>query len=244
MAASRKETEGAKIVRQLRLEILFGRLQPEQILSQEDVCARFETSRMPARDALLQLAHEGFLERLSGNRLRVVKLDRVDFLDMIWIEAMVHALAVKRATERHNNDVSAYGELMVIQKQMQMLLIEGDVNRASELKGLFHRKINQMAESPKLVSTLRSVTLRIQYDFMYIVPGWLDRSAQDQENILEAMMNGDAENASKLMYDHLQYSASMIANVLIGSQSTQGEMPSAGFAAALSTFDSSAIKLA
>jgi DNA-binding GntR family transcriptional regulator len=244
MAASRKETEGAKIVRQLRLEILFGRIQPEQILSQEDVCARFETSRMPARDALLQLAHEGFLERLSGNRLRVVKLDRVDFLDMIWIEAMVHALAVKRATERHNNDVSAYGELMVIQKQMQMLLIEGDVNRASELKGLFHRKINQMAESPKLVSTLRSVTLRIQYDFMYIVPGWLDRSAQDQENILEAMMNGDAENASKLMYEHLQYSASMIANVLIGSQSTQGEMPSAGFAAALSTFDSSTIKLA
>ena len=79
---------------------------------------------------------------------------------------------------------------------------------------------------------------------MYIVPGWLDRSAQDQENILEAMMNGDAENASKLMYDHLQYAASMIANVLIGSQSTQGEMPSAGFAAALSTFDSSAIKLA
>ena len=37
MAASRKETEGAKIVRQLRLEILFGRLQPEQILIQEDV---------------------------------------------------------------------------------------------------------------------------------------------------------------------------------------------------------------
>jgi DNA-binding transcriptional MocR family regulator len=101
----RKETEGAKIVRQLRLEILFGHLQPGQILSQEDLCLRFETSRMPVRDALLQLAHEGFLERLSGHRLRVVKLERIDFLDMIWIEATVHALAVKRATERHSSDV-------------------------------------------------------------------------------------------------------------------------------------------
>lgn len=237
MSASRKETEGTKIVRQLRLEILFGRLQPGQILSQEEMCARFETSRMPVRDALLQLAHEGLLERLSGHRLRVVRLERIDFLDMIWIEAMVHALAVKRATERHRGDVGAFAELMIIQQQMRMYLASGDMNRASELKGTFHRSINRMSESPKLISTLRSVTLGIQYDFMFIVPGWLDRSVRDQEAVLEAMMNGDAETAAKLMYEHLQASASMIANVLVSSQGAAATTPPAGFTAALGALD-------
>lgn len=237
MSASRKETEGTKILRQLRLEILFGQIQPGQILNQEELCVRFETSRMPVRDALLQLAHEGFLERLSGNRLRVVKLERVDFLDMIWIESMVHALAVKRATERHKSDVRAFAELMIIQQQMRMYLASGDMNRASELKGTFHRIINRMADSPKLVSTMRSVTLGIQYDFMFIVPGWLERSLRDQDAVLEAMMNGEAEVASKLMYEHLQASASMIANVLVSSQDSEAVAPTAGFAAALSALD-------
>jgi len=237
VSASRKETEGTKILRSLRLEILFGQIQPGQILNQEELCVRFETSRMPVRDALLQLAHEGFLERLSGNRLRVVKLERVDFLDMIWIEAMVHALAVKRATERHKDDVRAYAELMIIQQQMRMHLAAGDMNRASELKGTFHRSINRMADSPKLVSTMRSVTLGIQYDFMFIVPGWLERSLRDQDAVLEAMMNGEAETASKLMYEHLQASASMIANVLVSSHDSEAAAPTAGFAAALSALD-------
>jgi DNA-binding GntR family transcriptional regulator len=94
-----------------------------------------------------------------------------------------------------------------------------------------------MSESPKLISTLRSVTLGIQYDFMFIVPGWLDRSVRDQEAVLEAMMNGDAETAAKLMYEHLQASASMIANVLVSSQGAAATTPPAGFTAALGALD-------
>jgi DNA-binding GntR family transcriptional regulator len=212
---------------------LSDSLQPGQILSQEDLCLRFETSRMPVRDALLQLAHEGFLERLSGHRLRVVKLERIDFLDMIWIEATVHALAVKRATERHSSDVGAFGELATVQQAMRDHFAAGDMNRAAEVKGVFHRTINRMAESPKLISTLRSVTLGIQYDFMIVIPDWLERSVRDQDAVLNAMVDGEAELAARLMYEHLQASASEIASVLVGSKSAEEISASVGVTAAL-----------
>ena len=230
---ARKETAGVKIVRQLRLEILFGIIPPGQILSQEELCLRFETSRMPVRDALLQLAHEGFLERLSGHRLRVVKLERVDFLDMIWIESTVHALATKRATERHRYAVDGFKELLVVQASMREAFEAGELTKAAELKGVFHRTVNRMAESPKLISTLRNVTLGIQYDFMADVPDWLSRSVREQDEIIRVMISGDAELAGRLMYEHLQASALTIANTLIGPEEVSSTVSAPGVEAAL-----------
>jgi DNA-binding GntR family transcriptional regulator len=129
--------------------------------------------------------------------------------------------------------VSAFAELMIIEQQMRLHLDAGEKAQASESKGKFHRSINRMAESPKLVSTLRSVTLGIQYDFMFVVPDWLERSLRDQDAVLEAMMSGDAELAAKLMYEHLQASASMIANVLVRSQGAEVTTSLPGFPSAL-----------
>lgn len=233
----RKETAGVKIVRQLRLEILFGHIPSGQILSQEELCQRFETSRMPVRDALLQLAHEGFLERLSGNRLRVVKLERVDFLDMIWIESTVHALSTKRATERHRSVVDGFGELIIVQASMRGSFDAGDFAKAAEIKGIFHRTINRLAGSPKLISTLRTVSLGIQYDFIVDVPDWLSRSLREQDEIIRVMVAGDAELAGKLMYEHLQASALMIANALVSPDDDVVLNTSPGVSAALGALE-------
>lgn len=230
----RRETVGGQIVAQLRRDILFGRIPVGEVLSQEAMCQRFETSRMPVRDALRQLSYEGFLERLTGNRLRVSKLDRTDLLDMFWIEATVHALATKRATERHRSTPTEFEELVSMQIQMKECAVRGDFEEASRINRKFHKAINYMADSPKLMSTLRNVSLGIQGDFIAEVPEWLSRSIEEHDKILDAMQHGDAELAAELMFLHTQGSGIKIADDLIRRGENDGASASPGVDSALS----------
>jgi DNA-binding GntR family transcriptional regulator len=217
----KRETVGGQIANQLRQEILFGHLESGEVLSQEAMCERFETSRMPVRDAFQQLTHEGFLERFSGNRLRVTQLNRTDLLDMFWIEATVHALATKRATERHYQDVGSFDHLYEMQAQMLECADRGDYKTASTVNRSFHKAINYLAESPKLRSTLRNVSMGIQGNFIAEVPEWLGRSIVEHDEILRAMQRGDAERARELMFRHTEGSALKIVADIVGPVSPE-----------------------
>ncbi len=208
----KREPLGSQIVRELRLDIFFGRLAPGEQLSQEALCLRFETSRMPVRDALRQLVYEGLVESLPGNRLRVAELNRVDLFDMFWMEATVHALATKRATERMGSHLDDMAELEKLQTRMTGCSNVGDMLEASRINRVFHRKINLMAESPKLIATLRNVSMGIQGSFIAEVPAWLQRSIEEHGAILDAMREGRSDNAAELMFLHVQASGIKIAN--------------------------------
>ena len=211
----RREPAGSQIAAELRLDILFGRLAPGTIVSQEAMCERFSISRMPVRDAFQQLVHEGFLERFSGNRLRVIRLNREDLLDMFWLEATVHALATKRATQRHVGDPVSFATLRRMQAEMLDCAKSGDVATASRINRSFHRSINHLAGSPRLISTLKTVSMGIQGVFIQEVPEWLSRSIREHEDILRAMEHGDADQAEQLMFVHIQGSAIKIADDLL-----------------------------
>ena len=207
-----REPLGSQIVRELRLDIFFGRLAPGEQLFQEALCLRFSTSRMPVRDALRQLVYEGLVESLPGNRLRVAELNRVDLFDMFWMEATVHAVATKRATARVGSHQDDMAELEGLQVRMMGCSSHGDMVEASRINRIFHRKINLMAESPKLIATLRNVSMGIQGSFIAEVPDWLQRSIEEHGAILDAMREGRADDASELMFLHVQASGIKIAN--------------------------------
>ena len=54
-------TLGKQVADAVRRDILFGKLKPGTKIAQQQVCDRFGVSRMPARDALRQLMHEGLI---------------------------------------------------------------------------------------------------------------------------------------------------------------------------------------
>jgi DNA-binding GntR family transcriptional regulator len=135
---------------------------------------------------------------------------------MFWIEATVHALATKRATERHRDSPEAFDELLSMQAQMKVCAERGDFRAASAVNRSFHKAINYMADSPKLMSTLRNVSLGIQGDFIAEHPEWLSRSIGEHEEIIEAMRRGDGDKAGELMFRHTEGSAIKITNDLAG----------------------------
>ena len=82
----------------LRADIVYGRIPAGVWLVQDDLCKRFGTSRIPVRDALVELTHDGLLVEVSGQR-KVASLSREDLADSLELIALLHGWAARRVVE-------------------------------------------------------------------------------------------------------------------------------------------------
>lgn len=195
-----RQTLGRRIADVLRREILFGELTPENPLTQETICARFGTSRIPVRDALQVLTHEGLIESTPSG-MRVVALTHRDLEDMYCVEGSLHALATRLATLRASD--SALLTLSNINVTMSAAHRAGDQEAVAQANYRFHREINHLAESGRLITVLRSASTKIHGNFLVRFPEDTEPSISDHDAIIAAMRSRDPELASALMFDHV-----------------------------------------
>src|SRR5438128_4353594 len=87
----------SQIVQRVRADILFGRLRPGERVSQQQLAELYGTSRVPVRDALRQLTHEGFLVSAPGGQAVVSRLTATDITDTFAVMATALARATWRA---------------------------------------------------------------------------------------------------------------------------------------------------
>lgn len=198
--ALNREPLGNQIATKVRQDILLGRLPAGRHLTQQELCAKYGTSRMPARDALLLLSYEGFVVDEGAGRVRVAPLTRRDVEDLFLIEGHLHGLACRLVAERASDD--EIGELHSVSQAMQQALAGGDKAAASELQQEFHRLINSFAQSPKLRSAIRPLAQQIPRDFILHVPEWQGKAVSMQRRVLAAFRAGDGVAAERIMATH------------------------------------------
>ena len=84
------EQQDRSIYRVLRQDVVTLRLKPGMRLSENELAARFGTSRAPVREALIRLADEGLID---------VRPQRGSFVSRISLAAMEQARLVREALE-------------------------------------------------------------------------------------------------------------------------------------------------
>ncbi|MFB9744126.1 GntR family transcriptional regulator [Pseudonocardia sulfidoxydans] len=192
---------GRQIANVVRSDILYGRLRSGTRVGQQELCERYGTSRMPVRDALRQLTYEGFLHEDGTGHSIVTALTRSDLQDIYLIEGMLHALALRRVVER--NDPDEIAELLGYHRDMQDAEHHTHTDRMAELNWQFHRRINHLARSPKLLAVIRTHTLSIPNDQVRQFPQWAQRVNQEHAEIMDAVAHGRAATAERLMKRHV-----------------------------------------
>jgi DNA-binding GntR family transcriptional regulator len=209
-----RDSLGSQIASALRRDIYLGRIRPGTRLGQQELCEQFGTSRMPARDALRELVHDGLLVQQGPRQVVVAPLSRRELVDSFIIEGTLNGIAARLATMRARSE--DLDTLTRLHDEMQERADAGDPARMAELNWQFHRKINHMAGSRKLLAALRIVSVDVPRDYLIQVPSWAQRSNKEHRAILDAMRSGDAERAEKLMAEHLEASGSGLADYLAG----------------------------
>ena len=201
-----------QIANDLRRDILTGTLTPGSRIAQQALCEQFGVSRMPVRDALRVLTHEGLLVTDSAQHSVVAPLSRSDLQDSFLIEGTLTGIAASRASKNAQpDDLSVLEEL---HHNMVQAAGEGNQDRMTELNWSFHRFINRLAKSRKLISAIRFASLDLPRTYLMELPEWNSRSNEQHEAILQAMRKRQHARVGALMVEHVVESGSGLIGLL------------------------------
>lgn len=172
----------AGVVEAIRQAILSDKLVPGQRLVEAELCELLGASRGTIRAALMDLEHEGLVERIAnrGARVRVVSLEEA--LQITEVRLAVESLCVARAAERiTETDIR---KLKQLAKQMKDRAKHSDVAGFADLThqafDLYVRVANQPV-AKEVLDKLRDRTVRHRFRLTYrpgrpqvSLPYWLD----------------------------------------------------------------------
>jgi DNA-binding GntR family transcriptional regulator len=199
-----------QIAERLRNDILHGRIPAGTHLVQEELCERFGTSQTPVRDALQQLTHEGMLEQ-NGQQRVVVSLGAEELEEAHALIAALHGWAAGRAAG-HATET----ELEELADICRAAVETDDQYEFSELAMEFHRKINLLAHSPRLIRTLIGVQKSVPRVAPFSIPEEMAPSKARYIGILDALCRRDAELAEQLTRSHSLSSLGLLLHSLEG----------------------------
>src|SRR6185312_14590413 len=93
-----------RVVAALRRAIIVGELEPGSHLKEPVLAARFGVSRLPIREAIAQLDHEGLVRIEPRRGAFVIGLTEHDISDIYECRLMLELAAVRRAAPRIDAD--------------------------------------------------------------------------------------------------------------------------------------------
>jgi DNA-binding GntR family transcriptional regulator len=200
--------------REIRDALLSGALEPGQRLSEPELALRFNTSRSPAREALLRLEHEGFVERLPSGRVRVAALD-VGYLEQLYVvRANLEGLAARLAAPLLRTvDLDAMTRSV---DHMDSAVKNDDASGAIAAGQQFHDVLMRECGNEPLVSLLAALKGRIGR-FRALVASLGDYDADrvlEHRRILEALFARDPDRAQAEMIGHVSRSATVLVRRL------------------------------
>lgn len=187
------------VVEEVRQRIVRGDLVPGQRLVEAELCELINASRGTVRTALMDLEHEGLVERIAnrGARVRVVPL--AEALHIVEVRLAVETLCVAHAAQRITDEGIA--QLRALAAELQEREHEGDVEGYAELTRTLFETYVAMAEQPvasEVLMRLRARNTRHRYRLTFrkdrakvSLPYWLALidaiCARDPEGAKEAL---------------------------------------------------------
>jgi DNA-binding GntR family transcriptional regulator len=193
----------------LREQILTGRLTPGTKIDQDEIGAALGVSRLPVREALIELADEGLVDAVPRRGAFVARLERADIVDHYRIFAVVAGLAVSRAATSLSD-----AQLVELREIHESFVAATDADAQAAWNHEFHKRINRAGGSQRLVSVLALLSRSLPVRYFEFVPGWAERSARHHERILLALEQRDAHEAQRLMEHHATESGELAVGIL------------------------------
>jgi GntR family transcriptional regulator, rspAB operon transcriptional repressor len=186
----------------LRRDIAAMRLRPGTRLSENELAARFGTSRAPVREALIRLVEDGLIE---------VRPQRGSFVSPISLSAMEQGRLVREALEvaiirRASEQKLSTGAIAKCEAAIaQQMASRRDPERFTHYDDMFHRAF---AEGTSLHGVWAIIEReKVQFDRLRILSlpdvTPVNLLITQHRDILAAVTRGNADKAEKAIRTHL-----------------------------------------
>ena len=207
------ETLSQTAYRQIRDDILSGRIAAEQVLSERGLADSLGISRTPLRTALSRLEKEGMIDRLANGVILVRSVTIEQLIEIVNMRQLLEGAAAARAAE-----YGLTGELADIRAEMQRIVDGPDISfdpfwAADER---FHMAVARAARLnllPGILAEQRSVARRCTLTRTY--DSFTDQ-AREHVAIIDAIAEGDADAARAAMALHFDHVRSRFLQTFAG----------------------------
>ena len=193
----------------LREQILTGQLPPGTKIDQDEISEALGISRLPVREALIELANEGLVDAVPRRGAFVASLERADIVDHYRVFGLVAGLAASRAATSLTD-----ADLVELREIHESFAAATDADTQASWNHEFHRRINRAGGSRRLVSVLALLSRSLPVRYFEFVPGWAETSARHHARILTALEQRDAHEAQRLMEHHVTESGELAVGIL------------------------------
>ncbi|WP_261567317.1 GntR family transcriptional regulator [Frankia gtarii] len=186
-----RRSSGSQVAAYIRGMIFSGALRQGDHVRQDEIAETLGMSRIPVREAIITLDHEGWVTNEPHRGAFVHGLDENSVRDHYALLGMLYGLAALRATER--GDDEGVARLRVAARELREASGPEDVFHANEA---FLRQIFAMARSSRLASLGRLMTGIIPGNFFELVPGTIAAQKTGITTIARAIRDHDGSRAS------------------------------------------------
>ncbi|MFC4778680.1 GntR family transcriptional regulator [Paenibacillus sp. GCM10023252] len=192
---------------QLRQLILGGEIKPGVPVTEQSLVDRLQMSRTPIRAAMERLAAEGLVNYSSNKGLSIAEMSLqriVDFFDYrVALEGYIARKLAARAWSEEEK--SWFKDNLAAQEQcMKELDFAGFTQADSD----FHRQLVHLYDNQEMIQTMDQLQDKLYLTALKVLRkdnSRIQQSYADHVAIAQHLMQGNAEEASRLMVDHLEY---------------------------------------
>lgn len=141
----------------LRQRILTMQVAPGAVLDEVALSEEFGLSRPPVREAMRQLAGEGFIELEANRPARAASMSYRTLRDFFLVAPMIYIAATRLAAE--NASKADIAGLRDIQDEFRAAVRSNDVDSRVFQNDRFHLRIGEVADNAFLLPSLRRLLI-------------------------------------------------------------------------------------
>ncbi|TCD16695.1 GntR family transcriptional regulator [Oricola cellulosilytica] len=204
---AKHDTIGDTAYRNIRNDIIFGRLKPSERLRLEPLRRRYNVSVTTLREILNRLTSDGFVVAEGQKGFEVAPVSDSDLREVADLRILLECHALERSFAQGDLDweagvVAAYHKLHVLEKQM----MAGETSVRENWKNAdwqFHRALIGGCGSRRLMELHGSVFDKYLRYQMLTLTFRGEKAAAEHRSLLDAALAHDAAAAARVLRDHI-----------------------------------------
>lgn len=196
------------VYEELKREILSLELVPGQAISENEICAKFQVSRTPVRDALWRLQEQGFVATMPYRGTYVTKLNMSEIKQMIYMRISVETNVICDFTDIATPMILE--DVRYLIRKQEAIILEKDFipEKFYRLDSQMHAVWFEVTGKKKIWDILqdaqvhytryRMLDFETETNFMRII--------KDHNKLFELIQNKDKVGLTSSLKEHLSYS--------------------------------------
>jgi len=207
-------TMSGQITARIREKILTGAYPPGSPLLQDVIAAEFGVSKIPVREALVQLRAEGLVDVFAHRGFQVRPLSAMEVDEVFRLRLQIEPAAVAEGARRALASDSEAARLAFT--NLNDALMSGELYDSGDLNRDFHMALIVPRLQPVTAEVLgRLHTLSQRYVRMHLLPrGRVKRANKEHHALFEAWIGGKTAEVTRLTHEHIEATREDLARLL------------------------------